>query len=569
VVVRQGIVSVVIQARRVLFAALASACFTVPAVADVLNARMAGDASLFEALVLTAKTSPCNSLVCHLPTQPIIVSLKAPHGSHMQIALTKAKVSRPHVEGDDAQDAPRPILLRGTTLDSRDDGATRTAKRRRPVAATIFFDTPGDPTLEVMVAHKPSRKGRASRGFIVFRAPLSQLRNPPRLNARVQAQSSQAFSTQKCGSHSPFADLAPEEKIAATRHVAAQASYKVLYIGTDFDAKFATRAKCSSASSCRNRIVSIVNQAAVFYERQLGFTLEVARQFGPTNHGRDTMSELVLDNFQEYNYINRSQFIHTGNNSDPNQVDLFQLFTGRTMDEEVIGVAYVGTLCRNLQSRFSNAIVQYVSKTLDPITTAHEVGHTLNAQHTNAGIMRPNLGSTPPTSFSDASLAVLSAYLTQWYPECRQGISNGIVAPTPAPGGSNPFAGKPVTLQLSVASSSPKTLTFSSTVSSINPACSLRVHAASSARGAYLGEQILERAVTTSSTSVVGTAPSRVRPDKKKNSNIYFFAEYSCSDGSTLEVSKIVKFNPNKVKGIAKRARSKQSWIKALKNSLR
>jgi len=364
-------------------------------------------------------------------------------------------------------------------------------------------------------------------------------------------------------------DTAPDEAVTSMTRTSMQASYKVLYIATDFDAKFASRAKCSSASSCRNRILSTINQAAVFYERQLGFTLEVARQFGPTNHGRDTMSELVLDTFQDYNYVNRYQIIHTGNNSDPNQVDLFQLFTGRTMDDEVIGVAYVGTLCRNIQSRFSNAVVQHVSKTLDPITTAHEIGHTLNAQHTSSGIMRPNLGSTPPTSFSDPSLSVISAYLSEWYPECRQGISNGIVSPAPGGGGSNQFDGKPVTVQLSVASSSPKTITLSTAVSCVNANCSIRVHAATSARGAYLGEVVLERSLTTPSIRVVGTARSRVLPDKKKNSHIYFFADYSCSDGSTQEISKVVKFTPNKVKGTAKRARSKRFWIKTLRDSLR
>jgi hypothetical protein len=545
--------------------ALTYFCTVTTAHAEVRNARIAGDLTSLRELVNRAEELSCSAPSCPISLRPVVLTLRAPHAPHVKVVLTKAKLSNPPLENQENSAIDRPILLRGKTVSSDQD-----AQPTRPVAATIFRDSQ-TPIIEIVVADSPRQSGKASRGLMVFRRHLVESDDSARLNARVQAHSSQAFSAQRCGAHADDFDYRVAPLSASSVQSASTPPYSVLYLGTDFDPAFSNRLKCTSTRACQNKILSIINQTAVFYERQLGYTLEVARQFGPTNHGRATLSDAVIDGFQEYNFANRLQFVHTSTNTIANQVDVFQLFTGREMDDDVIGVAYVGTMCQDTQSRFADSVVQHVSTTLNPVTTAHEIGHTLNAQHVPDGIMRANLGSSPPTSFASSSIQTITSYLNQWYRECRKGVSNGVANPTPTPtssDGSNPYAGKPQTLQLVVSSSSPKTVTISTTVSAVTAGCSTRIRAAATSRGAPRASTLLELTQTETGTSAVGAANFRVLPDSQKNTNVYFFADYTCSNGETIEVSRTVRFNPNRVKGIAKKARSKRTWITALKNSL-
>jgi hypothetical protein len=48
---------------------------------------------------------------------------------------------------------------------------------------------------------------------------------------------------------------------------------------------------------------------------------------------------------------------------------------------------------------------------------------------------------------------------------------------------------------------------------------------------------------------------------------VYFVGEHTCSDGTILEVSRVRKIDPNRIKGIRNRV-SKRTWIKALKSAL-
>jgi hypothetical protein len=342
-----------------------------------------------------------------------------------------------------------------------------------------------------------------------------------------------------------------------------------LYIGTDFDPQFASQIGCKTATACNNKILSIVHKAAVFYQNQVEYTLEVARQFGPTQFGRTTNSEEILDTFQQYNFENRFSYQHTGDSLEADQVDLFQLFTGRTMDDDTIGIAYVGTACRNDQARFANAAIQRVSDALDPTTLAHEIGHSLSAVHTSTGIMRPALGKNPPSTFASSSLLLISNHLSQWYPECRQGMSDGHLSPTPTPssGGSsndnsNPFRGKPLTIDLRFSSSSPKTLTVTTTSSKLEPGCTIRLHIGISAVGALRGAIISDIAPPEATITRTGSAPFQVSPGQTRNPFIYFVAANTCADGTILEVSRVRKYNPNRIRGISKKIRSKRAWIK-------
>jgi hypothetical protein len=345
--------------------------------------------------------------------------------------------------------------------------------------------------------------------------------------------------------------------------VRSQAIYKALYIGTDFDSAFITRAGCSSTSACNNKILSILNQASVFYERQLGYSLEVTRQFGPTNFGRQTESSFLLDSVAEANRVNRSQFIHNGLNSTENQVDLFKSFTGRSLDDKVIGIAYVGTLCQNSQSTYANAITQFVSSAVNPVVAAHEIGHTLNAQHVTSGIMKPNIGSSPPQSFSSESLLSISDYLSQHYDECRQGSSSGMNDST----GNDPHGGKPVTMRLSARASGTRRLAITTQVSSLLAGCQIRVRAANSAKGASVGKIVLSALPVANTSSVSASMSFGTTPSSSGSRRVFLVAEYNCPNGAITEVSKVVSFDPNTIRGIRSKT-SPSRWISLLRSIL-
>ena len=91
--------------------------------------------------------------------------------------------------------------------------------------------------------------------------------------------------------------------------------------------------------------------------------------------------------------------------------DLVILFTGKDIHQNgsfaVGGIAYIGQVCKKQSASY--AVVE--SRTLgvsSRFVVAHEVGHILGAQHTNAGIMTPN-GSGQ--SFSQTSRDQMNSHI--------------------------------------------------------------------------------------------------------------------------------------------------------------
>lgn len=540
--------------------------------AQITNGSIYGDTAALQAITSRATSSTCFQSECLMRHSAIQLSASSVDGSRFRIRLNEARIPVETIRTTNNQaiidHSTRPILLKGTAQVRH--ASSRGGTASVPVAATIFRDLP-TPVVRLTAPYISSRGRQA--GLLVFLAPLDDLISKPRHNVRVRRVSSAAFQNRSCRSGALSSASAPLTNDDLDASVHSNAEYKVIYVGTDYDLQYASRVKCATTSACQNKILGTVHDAAVFYERQLGYTLEVARQFGPTNHGLQTDSTLFLDEIQVYNSSRRLQYIHTGTNSTSNQVDVIQLFTGRTFAEDVIGIAYVGSACRNDQSEFADAIVQRVSDNLDPVTAAHELGHTLDAQHTTSGIMKAALGNPPPSSFSSTSLLEISSFLSTWYPQCRQGLSSGTSSPTPTPtpgsGGSipNPYEGKPVTLSLSIKSPARRTLAISSATTSSSSECSVRIRAATSSLGARSGTIVLDSPPVENQTYQRAAIKSGVIPSRSGNSFVYFVGEHTCSDGTILEVSRVRKIDPNRIKGIRNRV-SKRTWIKALKSAL-
>lgn len=549
----------------------ASVCLlgTTPSYAERANARIVAGAKGLHAIVTRADAPSCADSACLLRNTVVPLTAISPVGTTFQVRLTDAKVPARVMRDTGIQDgATRPILMRGYAR-VRHTGP-RGETRRFPVAATIYRDS-ATPSIEITT---PNIRRRAQQaGLVVFKASLRNLSQRPTRNARAQFASSSAFGAKQCGFDARSHAATSIQSLPDSGDVAVRTMYNVLYIGTDYDAQFASAVGCSSQSACYNKILSIINQAGAFYEAQLGYTLEVARQFGPTDHGSATDAATLLDDVQVYNTTNRLQYVHTASNTTTNQFDIFQLFSGKTLDNNVIGIAYTETACRDTQAEYAYSLIQHVSTALDPVVSAHEFGHTLGAGHTASGIMKPNLGNPPPNTFASESLLVISNFLSDYYTQCRQGTAEAVLTPTPTPTPTStstpsPYTGKPTTLSLTVRSPRKKTVTLKYKVASMVAGCSVTIRAATTSAKARSGSIVSQIDPSTGITTRTASIKTGVTPTKRGDANIYFAAEHSCTNGSILEISKVKTLNPNRISGVRGRT-SKSRWIRLLTSGIR
>lgn len=548
------------------------------------NGWVRGSRKQLERLASQASKRTCDRAVCPLGLTPIELSVRTASSRLMRLTLTSAELSAPltttsrdGTQPTDPQSVTTrrrgPVLLRGW-LHAPHTAHDRSRSRPLPVAAALTHSSSDSQLYITAPLGRRNQRGRQGR-LTALRVAVSEVSSPRGRNARAESPSPTSLAAFQCGANDTHSLFRSPHDSTVKPLTAAPITYPALYIATDFDSRFAERIRCSSLSRCNDAIIRIIHGTSVFYETQLGYTLAVARQFGPTEIGDVTVATEVLNAVQQRSLVPRLDFVHTGTSTVENQVDLFQFFTGRTMEGKTIGIAYVGTLCRNDRSEFSQSIVQHVSDGLNPITTAHEVGHALSATHTSSGIMRANLSGSTPREFASTSLAEMSGYLNTSYAECRRGMERGVITPTPTPrpggGGStpsNPYVGKPVTLDLRVKSPVPRTVTFTATVTSLAPGCSVTIRSGITSLRSLRGEPLTQFSPVDLTTVRTGTVSFRVKPTKTSRFAVYFVAEHSCSDGTILEVSRVRRFNPNSVRGISRSQRSKKRWIEALRQSV-
>lgn len=527
---------------------------------EPFNARVRGMTSSLKSLVSYVEENPCYEKRCSLPISPFELSISSPHTARLKVLITDAVIKNPSI-GSQKQlshsiDATRtrPILLRGIVKPEGTKHGTRV-----PVSATIFRDS-SSPALTIVIPLERLKRRRSSGNFASIRAPLSFLPSA-QLNARSGAPTAYAYPDISCGvdrssaAHQSLKSPFIENSTA----VGPLDSYNVIYLATDYDTLYPNRAGCASSTSCNNKILSEVHNAAVFYENQLGYTFEVAHQFSATPYSATTFPEDILDEFSLYNALNRETYLHSGESSSVVQADIFSLFSGKFMDDGVIGIAYVGTACRDLVAEYATTVVEHRTTTLNPVILAHEIGHSLDANHTASGIMQPSLGSPPPSSFTAPSLSEINFHLTNYYRECRQGTADS----TP----SDPFEGKPTTLTMKIRRSSRTALLVSLTPTSLESGCSLKLHAAAKKSRLNNTEPIYSFIPNESTSELVGTVRFKVKTPSRTKPFIYFRAQYTCSD-EVREVSTQRRYNPNRGKANVRKTRSKGRWISAFARSL-
>ncbi len=177
---------------------------------------------------------------------------------------------------------------------------------------------------------------------------------------------------------------------------AATTQLREIELGTEADAPFVSVS--GGATNANARLLAIVNMVNGIYEADLGLTNRVVVQ--RTHTGSDpyttTVPEDLLEQF-------RAQFL----SSVAAQYDDAMLFTGRNLDGQSIGIAWVGETCTSY--RFG-LIQLYVNDYHMSLIAAHELGHNLGAVHTTSGLMAPTIDPAVNT-FSQISKDQIASYV--------------------------------------------------------------------------------------------------------------------------------------------------------------
>lgn len=148
------------------------------------------------------------------------------------------------------------------------------------------------------------------------------------------------------------------------------------------------RTRYPGAAELNNALQVRLNNVDGIFSAQLGVEIQVT---GITlyDRGTDGFSDtLVASELLDELGLRRS------NSPSLRQDGLTHLFTGRDLDGQTVGIAYIDTLCR---TRYGAGLTEIRGRgaALEALVTAHEIGHNFGAIHDGSGVC----ASTPNNLF--------------------------------------------------------------------------------------------------------------------------------------------------------------------------
>ena len=163
----------------------------------------------------------------------------------------------------------------------------------------------------------------------------------------------------------------------------------------------------SNVTTAQNRVLTILNLVEGDYATAFTHNLKmvVVRWFNSTSSvepwSATTDSGTLLDEFRVWGNANL-----TGAPT----FDIGQLWTNRSFNSSVIGIAFVGAVCTSFKYQ---CLEDFTTGTnLMRVMVSHETGHSFNCNHDASGsmtIMAPSVSNT--TTWSAASVTSVNTYL--------------------------------------------------------------------------------------------------------------------------------------------------------------
>ncbi|NLF25274.1 MAG: hypothetical protein GX589_06410, partial [Deltaproteobacteria bacterium] len=296
-------------------------------------------------------------------------------------------------------------------------------KAAKGAAAASIYTPISTPRLFAAFAARSLRSGRL-RYFRVELPLTDKLKTSA--TAQVRRLPSHAMLRKTCGGKL-LAQLSPDElsmdKESHTPTLARAVSsntIQIVQLGIEADSAWYQIYKSNSNAA----LSTFLNEAETLYERQLSLTYQITRQVVYTNRSFGTsQAEEKLKAYQKYT-LGKSYF---------GASDAFHLFTGETLQNNVIGLSFLGVICRSKTSSFG--LTQSTNSLMIPITFAHELAHNFNATHDESyppTIMFPAITNPPSQVFSEFSRKEIRDFVARYGSRCLT-PKGGTPTPSPTP----------------------------------------------------------------------------------------------------------------------------------------
>lgn len=195
-----------------------------------------------------------------------------------------------------------------------------------------------------------------------------------------------------------------------TRTVLQQAAGATLGLRLSVLADASLRARYPTEAELRDALLVRLNNVDGIFSAQLGVEIQVT-SLGLYDDDSDPFSNTTVPN----NLLNELGDLRY-NTPSLRSDGLTHLFTGRNLDGNTVGIAYIDALCRN---RYGAGITETRGRgaTIESLIAAHEIGHNFGAAHDGTGecaavpanqfIMGPQAAADNDT-FSSCSVGVMN-----------------------------------------------------------------------------------------------------------------------------------------------------------------
>lgn len=344
-------------------------------------------------------------------------------------------------------------------------------------------------------------------------------------------------------------------QLTAELPTAAWTQLKELELGLYIDSFAASKLGSKTAS----KSTEAVNAVSAIYERDLGIKVTLTSTFtepaNATSAFFDTNSGNLLESF-------RDELNTTKKLASP---DASFLYTGRDIDSNIIGLAFLDSVCA--APNYAYGLFQRVSDSLDYIILAHELGHTLSANHEKSGIMAASLSDKAPSNFSDKSKEEISTFVDN-FGNCLDTVEVTPVA-TPAPIIATP---QPT---INISNTTPnntnqapkisisgglkgRNLTLIATVAANNPGCKLGIKMGTSRLATASASLLSEFSLSTMQTKISSSINMRTRDTK----DLYLAVEHSCPS-MTSSTSNVLRLRTSSVS--AKSSYNSRDFLRRLR----